>query len=361
MLFANSGAQALVELDSGPIDVIVTDMRMPEMDGAAVLAEAAKRQPDAVRFVLSGYAETEGVLRAVPIAHQFLTKPCEPGEVRRVVERACELRALLRSDAIRDVVGRVRALPTRPTIYAQLTQAIADPDTSLRQLVAIVESDIAICAKLLQLVNSSFVGVRQRVTSIDRALTLIGTSMLKSLVLSQEVFRCFALAGRCLSLDEEHRHAMVTGAIARAMFSDKQTSEDAFMAGMLHDVGKLVLAQHCPDAFSAALAAADRTERSRAECEREALGVSHSELGAYLLGIWGLPYPVVEAVARHHEPVMREDAEFDLVAAVYIASQLAEEQLKPGQDTLDVAYCERLGVMDKIPDWRAVAESAALS
>ncbi len=368
MAFVPSGEAALAELERAPFDVIVSDMRMPGMDGAALLGRVEKRFPEIVRIVLSGYSEVEAALRVVPVAHQFLAKPCEAEKLREVVARSCALQALLSEELLRAAVAGIGALPSVPQVYAELTRALADENTPVADVARIVERDIALCAKLLQLVNSAFFGLPRRVTSIRSAVAYLGTNLLKNLALSLGVFRAFEGANlrAGFSLEAEQRHALLVASTARRMLDDPRQAEDAFCAGMLHDIGRLVLAANLPEQFSRVLDAMRREGAPAPQVEAKLLGASHAEIGAYLLGIWGLPYPVVEAVAHHHRIERVEQRSFDATGAVYVANLLAREEegaLQTGGaavENVDVrAYLEGLGVAERLGEWRAVAAGQA--
>ena len=202
------GAQAaLKELVACSYDVIVTDMRMPGDDGASLLREVKELHPSVVRIILSGYAEEEAVLRSIPVAHQFLNKPCTGKQLEEVVHRTCALREMLTDKRIRQILGDLGTLPSRPATFSEMTRTLADPKHTLDDLADVVNKDIAMSAKVLQLVNSSFIGLPQRVTKIRDAVRYIGAEMLKNLVLSLEVFKALECDIPGFSLDAEHHHA----------------------------------------------------------------------------------------------------------------------------------------------------------
>ena len=193
--FAHGGEAALALMEAASFDVIVSALRMPGIDGAALLDRVRKEHPQVVRIILSGSTELSTALRVVPIAHQFLAKPCDIKTLRVAVERACHLKALLHDNSIRRTVGGLEGLPSVPRTYHALTLALADPDTSIEKIARIVELDLGISAKILQLVNSAFFGAARSITNIQSAVGYLGISTLKSLVLSEEVFRVFAPKG----------------------------------------------------------------------------------------------------------------------------------------------------------------------
>lgn len=366
MAFVESGEAAVSQLEQTPCDVIVTDMGMPGMDGAVLLQRVQERFPQVVRIVLSGRSDLEASMRAVPVAHQFLAKPCDPGNLKEVVERAANLQALLRKEMIRKIVGTLRDLPSRPAVYAALLAAIANPSSSLAGIATIMEQDQALLAKVLQLVNSAFFGLARRITSIRQAVSYLGLNTLKNLALSVEVFRAFAGERQFpgFSLEALQRHVLLTATIAKRLLTEPREAEDALVAGMLHDIGLLILAVRLPEHFTRVLERAVVEEQPLYAVEEEENGFTHAEIGAYLLGLWGLPYPVVEAVACHHVPQRVGAKRFDVLSAVYVADCLANEHapaVEPDHACreLDLGYLDALGVSDRIAAWRELASSQA--
>lgn len=356
MVFALGGEAALQELDAGPFDVVCTDMRMPKIDGAQVLTHVRSKQPHAVRLVLSGYTDLEATLRAVPVAHQFLSKPCDAATLENVIERAFALQALIQDPAVRRVIGQIAKLPSQPRVYTELVRLLGNADTNAADVARLLEQDMAMRAKLLQLVNSSFFGMPRRLTSLDEAVILLGFNMVKNLVLSVEVFGA-ARRVEGFSIEALQEHAHLTANIA-ARLVDEKLSQEAFTAAMLHDIGTLIIATELPDQFAKVRRALKEEKRSLHEVEASLLGVTHAEVGGYLLGLWSLPYPIVEAVANHHAPERVTQRTFDLLGAVYAANILAHE-VKPMADeatpTLRAEYLEQLGVSAQLPRWREIA------
>lgn len=364
MAFAPGGEAALALMEASPFDVIVSDMRMPGIDGAALLCHVREHYPQMVRIVLSGHTELSTALRVVPVAHQFLAKPCDAEMLRVAIERACHLKALLSDDSIRRTVTALGNLPLLPRTYEALTQALADPEVSLLKVAKIIERDVGVSAKVLQLVNSAFFGVAHSITNIQSSVSYLGINTLKNLVLSVEIFRAFKpqreLPG--FSLEKLQRHAQLTAQIAARLPVPTHLNDIAVVAGMLHDVGKLILAWKLSGHFEKMLKEALGAHCPVNKVEEIADGFSHAEIGAYLLGLWGLPYTVVEAVALHHGPNRVPHQNFDAISAVYVADLLAhwlEEISSGGPITYDLEnYQEefaRLGVTDLVPQWQAMA------
>jgi HD-like signal output (HDOD) protein/ActR/RegA family two-component response regulator len=364
MAFAPGGEAALALMEASPFDVIVSDMRMPGMDGARLLARVRELYPQVVRIVLSGHTELSTALRVIPVAHQFLAKPCDAATLRVAIERACHLKGLLNDDSIRRMVGGLRDLPALPRTYDALTQALTNPDASLQKIARIVEQDVGISAKVLQLVNSAFFGLAHSITNIEHAVIYLGINTLRSLALSLEIFRVFEpktpLPG--FSLEGLERHARLAAHIAARLPVPKHLADITMVAGMLHDVGKLILAWKFPERFKNLLAQAAEEHCPTYKVEEREYGFSHAEIGAYLLGLWGLPYILVEAVALHHSPNRVPHESFDALSAVYVANLLAHELEAPSpevslEDDTETNRKElaALGVEEDLDAWRAMA------
>lgn len=361
MVFVNGGAQALDRLAREPFHVIVSDMRMPGMDGAQLLNQVMQRYPDVVRIILSGQSDREMILKSVGMAHQFLSKPCDADVLKATVERACELRAVLKNEALRGLVSRIDTLPSLPIPYLELLDELRRPDASVERVGRIIARDMGMTVKILQLVNSAFFGLRQRVTDAAHAASLLGLDTIKALVLSVQVFKQFDQASlQAFSVQALWEHSLGVGAFAHAIAKAERQTErfmgDALMAGLLHDIGKLVFGAKFGVEW--AHAAADAAARGIALCEmeRKTFGASHAELGAYLLGLWGMGYPIVEALVYHHAPGQCVAPGFSLLTTVHVANILEHEMQVTDPFTfshlVDAAYLEAVGLTARLPVWR---------
>ena len=365
MVFVESAEAAMTALQAEQrTDVLVTDLGVGRHRRGPDLLERVKTEhPEVVRIILSGSPELQASMQAMEKAHRFLTKPCEPDVLRLVVERACKLRDMLDNPRLRELAGTLGSLPSIPSIYAELVEALSDPDAGVREVSAIVERDAGMCAQIFHIVNSAYFGTVRRISSIRQAVTFLGTRMLKNLVLSVEVFKAFEATERIPGFDLERLqdHTSLTARIASQLVA-RPDSDDAFMAAMLHDVGFLMLAARVPDELANSLALARERGCSVAEVEREVMGTTHAELGAYLLGLWGLPGQVVDAVAHHHAPDVVESPDLDLVAAVHIADALAHKVRPKHVDAgaeVDARWLEAHGWTDRWDEWLASATQIA--
>jgi HD-like signal output (HDOD) protein/CheY-like chemotaxis protein len=367
MAFAPGGEAALSLLQESAFDVIVTDMRMPGMDGATLLEIVRERYPGTLRIILSGYTELQASLRAVPVAHQFLLKPCDPEMLRAAIARATSLGEVLDSKMLTSLVGALRDLPSLPRVFAELKLALAEPNVSTERISQIIEQDIALSAKLLQLVNSAFFGLARDVTTVKTSVSCLGISILHDLVLTLDVFRPFT-PNEFVSLEhieEIHRHAQLTARIAAGIAQKMQLSPAVVLAALMHDVGKLVIAERTPAHFARAILQAREEGKSLHEIEERLIHVSHAEVGGYLLSLWGLPYPVVEAVAHHHHPRRVPANGVNMVLVVYVCNLLAHEReaLEKGAPPpdFDIELLQQAGIAEHLLEWRKIAEAAQMS
>lgn len=356
MVFVESGSRAITELEHQPFDVVVSDMRMPTMDGAALLKVVAERWPQTIRIVLSGYAEEHQSVRLLSIAHQYLSKPCEAQEIESVIARCQELHTLLSDDNLRRVVGRIRHLPGLPTTYAKLREAMWRDDVSVKEVAAIIYQDPPIAARVLQVVNSAFFRLARRITNIEQAVNYLGFNAVRNLVMSAEVFASWSTRSAPSGLEPErlqsraHRVAIA----AQSILGRGTAADDALLAGLFHNIGYWVLLQECRQDLEAALELARSRQLPMHEAERQIIGASHAEIGAYLLGLWGLPNTVIEAVALQYRPLQVQQSSFDVLAALATAETLlaADTPLIAGlPDRSDAIGPDYLSKLNAPFDW----------
>jgi HD-like signal output (HDOD) protein len=361
MAFAVGAQEALRELERAPVDVIVSDMRMPGMDGAELLARVRDDYPRTARLVLSGHAEREAVLRVLPVAHQYLSKPCDVDLLRAAIERTCELQSLLSNDTIRQLVGRLEKLPSVPTTYFALNKATANPGITTEDIARIVEADPAMSVKVLQLVNSAYFGLARRIASISEAVSYLGVELLKGLALSAQIFSVAERGPRQFSIEQLQEESLKAARLARRFFTDRERAEEAFTAAIVHDIGTLVIALGLPKEYELIADLVVATGRPRHEIEKEQLGAHHGEIGGYLLGVWGLPFSIVETAALHHTPSLASEGQTDILGAVHIADTLLKASRNnsiahPERFGLDLAFVAREGLTGELPNLIKLAE-----
>jgi HD-like signal output (HDOD) protein len=361
MVFAPGGNEALAAMDKQQFDIIVTDMRMPGMDGAQLLQEVQKRSPQTLRMVLSGQSDRETILRSVNPAHQFISKPCEAEELKSRLIRAFALKDLLQNPGLRELVTKLDNLPSLPHIYLQLNQELRRPEPDLHKVDELIGADMAMTAKVLKLVNSAFFCLPSEVSRASHAVKLLGLDTLRALVLTAHVFEQFE--SRLLTAEDvkqisEHSLAVSNSArkIALLEHADQRTQDESFTAGMLHDAGKLILASTLGEQYGKVLEYSAKADVGLFAAEREVLGCSHGQIAAYLFGVWGLPGTIVEAVAWHHEPAESLSVKFSPLTAVHVASAYHDEKDNSrlrDRTPIDKTFLTDIGCAERESVWRS--------
>lgn len=309
MEFVDGGAKALDLMQQRAFDVVVTDMRMPGMNGAQLLNALATRYPDTIRIILSGHADQELITQCLGSAHQYLSKPCDPDLLKRLVNDTYRLGADVASDRVRQVVGSIQKLPSIPATYRKLSEALARDEVTAAELGRIIAQDIGMTAKILKLVNSAFFGLRRELSSPTEAVTYLGTETVRSLVLANGIFsEADPLRTRGISLDDIWAHSLAVGqqarSIMRALKAPEHDQNDAFTSGLLNDAGILILTHHFPEPYDEVLDLVANQHYLLTLAEQRVLGVNHAEVGAYLIALWGLPAGIVQGVQYHHTPAL---------------------------------------------------------
>ena len=375
MSFSQSGEDALDVMEKFPdFDVVVTDLNMAGLSGADFLLRVREEYPQTVRFVLSGSTDAQLMLKVSNVAHQIMGKPCEPRKLYSAVSRAFALRDQLNNDKLRSMLNRMGKLPALPTLYERIVQEMVLEDASVNRVGKLIEQDPALSAKVLQIVNSAYLGVRNPVSNLVQACSMLGLENLKNVVLMAEVFDLSV--GKKLpkgfSLDGLWGHCLVVGEgarnIAASETDDKKVIDRAFTAGLLHEIGQLILATQLTEEFAKAIEYAQKNHVPLMDAEVTVLGVTHAQVGSYLLELWGLPDPVVEAIAFHVYPSacpvedysMAEsgyegetEVAFSPLTALHVANYFAEEKDALGfmRTDADTAYLENLGYTERMDPW----------
>ena len=305
--FVAKAEEALAILDQSPVDVILSGIHLTGMGGLQLLAEVKRRAPHVTRIASSGCAHRVTIVSALEVAHQFIPTPFTAEVLKATIARASALGARLADDSLRSLIAGIRTLPSLSHLYQELVAAMGSATASADVANRIISQDMAMVSKLLQVVNSAFFGLRRTISSPAHAIALLGIDSVKSLVLSVQVFSQFEGAKRSpLPLESLWHHGLITGTSARDIAKSQDIGsigvEGAFMAGLLHDIGLLVLATNFPDEYDEVLTGVRDHRLSVCDVERTVFKASHEDVGAYLLGLWGLSDAIVEAVAFHHHP-----------------------------------------------------------
>jgi len=352
MRFAGSGNEALEMMRTLPADVVVSDMRMPGMDGRELLARIEQGFPNTVRIILSGQCDRENTLRTVGRTHLFLAKPCETDRLIDAINRACRLRAKNRESRLANTGAGLRDVPEPPAVYLDLVAALEAPEVSAEAVARILDKDAALAATLLDLLNATPLVGSRPMAATAQAYQLLGPDLLPPFVLKS----CLTNQLACRDRDADNiahclRAAIIGRQIAHDIGLDPHDVSSAFSAGLLHDVGSWMLWSRLPGRYAGIVDQAPSEGGRRRELERREFGATHAEVGASLLERWDLPLAVVEAVAFHHEPALSGVQAISVVGAVHVASAIADRANGEEAD-LDRAYLSGSGMLERIEGWR---------
>ncbi|MBX3229233.1 MAG: HDOD domain-containing protein [Labilithrix sp.] len=331
---ATSGAAALALLEATHFDVLVTDMRMPGMDGAALLAQARVVRPQTMRIVLSGQTDMDAALRAVPYAHQFLTKPTEPSVLGELLARRASAQSAV-GDAARAALGGIESLPSPPAFCRALARVLLHEEASVEEIARLVERDPAMAAKVLQIVSTSFFGVRKGICCVAEAVSYLGPELMERVCIYGGIMSPATSSSVGFDVERHHERAVEVATLARALAGPGAAGDGAFVAGVLHDVGRLATAIAMPAAYAAA---------------PDACYVSNA---VYLLNLWGLPAGVVTAIAEQATADGTGRGPLRPADAVYVARRLLDTEGAYGSAPEERAYLERLGILDRVVQRRA--------
>ncbi|RCK49478.1 MULTISPECIES: response regulator [Thalassospira] len=368
--FAASGAEALSLAKDRNFDVIVSDIQMPEMDGITLLEKLQDTHPDAVRIILTGHADNASYLRTIGPAHQFLSKPCDNESLIESIENALGLRQLLQSPELRTLVAESKSLASPPDTYIRLESAFSNPDYSLESISKIVESDIALTTEVLKLTNSSYFAVTQNVASVSHAVRMLGMETLKALALFVGLYRGFdGPPGQAANLKRLCHRSQQIGVTAALIAEYEKLPREICHAvpsiGMLSHIGTLILYTNRANEMDAVTKRVEAEGISIDQAETEQFGAGHAEIGAYLLGLWGFPAPVVQAVAYHHRPMDLPHKEMNALTSIYVAQHLAREiadqdKGRAVENLIDMDYLSLIGKADRLEEWKNIARIVSL-
>ncbi len=322
--FVDSAERALERVSEATYDAVVSDLRMPGLGGVALLTQVAEHSPRTLRIVLSGHSDEAAALKVVHVAHQFLAKPCAATTLHQVLARAEQLGRLLPDRKLQTLAAQVGCLPSPPALQHALTQLLASDNAAhtVSALSRLIKEDPAMTAKLLQVASSAFFNNAASVADVEAAVMRLGFRTLQSLAPS--LSDLMPSRGPRLPLanavEALQRRALRTARIAASMARLPEDAATAYVAGLLCDVGQLVLITTAPErVYVVESEAAQRGELPHT-VEQSTWGSTHAEIGAYLLGLWGLPFQIVEAVANHHAPERSAEDRVSLPQLVWLAS-----------------------------------------
>ncbi len=358
MQFVEAEADLWNSLANSIYDVLVFDLNAPEINGIGLLQKVSAGYPQMVQVIIAGPSDQELVLRAIRSNHQIITQPFNPLALKGLIDRSCKLREILHNEELKRFVAGISYLPSLPSLYQQIVDEMQSPKVSIKRVADLIAQDVTMTAKILQLVNSAFFSLPQKIVSPHQAVVLLGIDILKGLVLHVHIFSAFELDPRIkgFSIRGLANHSLLVGKLAReivlAETNIRDMEENALIAGLLHDIGKLILLLD-PERYNQVLAHSQARRCNHYQAEYEILGASHAEVGAYLLDLWGIPEPVVHAIAFHHNPNKSMEANFSVLTAVHVANALARRKNLDANELpeLDLFYLLSIHKKEEISKW----------
>jgi HD-like signal output (HDOD) protein len=349
VLTAQSGAEAVKLLHSRKFDVVVVDLTMPEMDGLQFLGHVVRHQPDCARLIVSGYADRLKVAKCLFVGHRYFNKPLPIEPLADLLIRLASFRDLVSNDKVRRIIGGIGALPGPPETFLKIEKALESPHVSMQEIAEVIEHDVVVTAKLLQIVNSAQFGIRHKVVSITEAVQLVGVESVRGLVLGLQAFASYKehpgkKAPPAQLWDHSLRTALLARRICRSQRFPLQTSDRAFLAGLLHDVGRIVIDANAPEERAEVNEFAKNFGVSIADAERRRFGATHAEIGGYLLALWGIDDEVIRIVQHQEDLGAFDGTDRGALAALHAAhfAEMDNSQAYP----LDVQSLNAMGFAD---------------
>jgi HD-like signal output (HDOD) protein/CheY-like chemotaxis protein len=360
-VFCKDGPSALETMAQGPCAAMVADLRMQGMSGVGLLQLIAGDFPHTLRFALGDVTDREAVVTNIGSPHQFISRPWRLTELVVLVERSLALDAWLSSDKLRKFVPQLGRLPGLPATYFEVLKRAESPNSSVEEIGQIISRDPALTARVLQTVNSAAAAMGEKITNPVEAVSVLGMDTVKSLVLCLQVFnQSAATLPTGITLDDLWRHSFAVAQLSRKITllqtSNTRMASDAFTAGLLHRVGQIVLTTNLAKEYAEIVRVSREENQLLHEVEKARLGLTSAQIGAYLLGLWGMPLTLIEADALYNEPELVTAREFSLLTAVHVANVLAQEE-RPLADKVPVSklsreYLKALKLPEKSEAWK---------
>jgi HD-like signal output (HDOD) protein len=358
--YAIGGVEALEFLDTESFDIVVTDLNMPEINGVKLLKYIQKYHSHIVRIVFSSSLTRESIKSIAPFTHRFIAKPCGVKKLAQAIENSLFIYRELDNKKIQKVLAKTGTIPSLPRIYRELMDKIDDEEFSLKEAASLISSDVGMSANIMKQIN--LLGEGEAIHGIEQAVMLLGLDSIKAIALSTHIFNSMdSVKIPYFTVEKLIRHSMLTAVFAKEItkieLDDQDQADSAFIAGILHDLGAILFVNNFPKKYSDVRNRVHEAERPIADVERNLIGISHGEIGAHLLALWGFPTTILGAVAFHEDPIKRLNDSFSLLTAVFVGSYLADyldnSDRKYGADYLEKSpYIHELSCVGRLEFWK---------
>jgi len=349
--------------------VVVAAPASPERE-LSYLRQLMQAAPNCVRILYTPVLSAAYLAKALDVVHRVCLNSNTREETVALIDQAVASNRQLSHESVRRSMAAFKQLPSPPSIFHELTRQLNSERTTSQHIAGVVAKDPALTARLLRIVNSSYFGLRQPVSNIQQAVTLIGTRTLRGLALAGHfgshykqakewnLFSLEALQARSLMV------ARLSQALAKAAGGDAMLRDQAFLAGLLLDVGMVMLANEQSQSYAKIFGYAAKHNKPLAQVELKAFGVTHAQLAANLLTQWNLPPMVVDAVLYHHDPAGYFQKGLSPTAIDHVADALlppldSRLNLRINAE-IDLDFLARAELDQYLPKWKMEANGFRL-
>lgn len=349
--YFNDAESAVKELEFDDTDMIVCDLDMYLESGIPLLDFAKENHPGVIRVILTGYSQEATALQAIQKAHQLFLKPIESFHLKDKIYKTLSLKEYIQNEQLRKLIAGINEIPVLPEFYYKLEHMLEQPDVSITEVKNLIAHDPALVAKILQLVNSAFFGFSKNISDLTQAISFLGLKIIKTLVLYLSVTATIKIAPHLLKVQNEiWHHSLKAASIARDIAKELNFTQDeidnAYAAGILHDIGKLVLLSY-NNYYEEVTERSKTLQCSFYEAELSYFETSHGDVGAYLLGLWGLPDLIVESVHYHHHELFKKDEEVNIKSVLQITELVVREEMPDTEEVIRKYIIEHPGRIHK--------------
>ena len=350
--------EALAAVKIKPPDLILSDQLMPGMQGSQLLERVRAVSPTTIRVIMSGYVALNK-LTLITSAHQYIAKPFDASKLRELVRRSFAAQERVVNAGLQTVVTALSSIPSLPQVHQSLLHELEDDRTGSTAIARMVAEDPGLSQKALQLANSPLFGKGYLITSPVDAVMCLGTDMIAAIVLSQNLFRHYEATKRPeMDLTRVWSHCWETACLAQHICRERRLAskigDEAFLAGLMHEIGRFILIDNFPDQFKAACDGARAAKMPLTVRLRETFQAAPAQVGAYVLELWGLPPSVVSAIGELDSPENDQGNGFTMTSALYIADHIASARFPADSFPVEPwkkEYLKSIGCAEDVATW----------
>lgn len=340
------------------IDVIICDDEVADSKGLDVISSCSHERPGVLSFLRKSNSPTKEESIALSEKKVFvLPENLEEEGIYSHISRRVLLKSLSENLNLLSVIRKMKKMPTIPQLYHQITRELRKEDGSIEFVAGLISKEPSMATRILKAVNSPAYVLGYEITEVVHALLFLGKEATQAQILADSVFNSYpnqSVAG--LNLQEVWKHSINVSAIARrismSIDSNKKSAEIACTAGVVHDLGKVLMATNLPDHYQQAVNYAKEERVPLVQAEEKVFGTNHAQVAASLMGLWSIPFRILNSVAYHHNPTGTMKKPPTSAMALYIADGFENAKSKNvlGQN-IDENIIEDWGFTDQFEDW----------